>query len=86
MRKLYFVLNYKDENHENKFEARYMELAENTNLLCLYTDFAYIKDYDRGERAKLITIAFFHTKKEALATCEAWNENWKKEDRFFGGN
>ena len=86
MKKLYFVLSYVDENHDNKFEARYMELAENTNLMCLYDDFMYIHDYEHGERAKLKVIAFIHTKKEALATCEAWNSVYKSEDRYFGGN
>lgn len=85
MKKLHFVLGYQSED-EHTFEARYMEVSENTNLLCLTNDFGFIKDYDRGERAKLKTIAFFHTKKEALATCEAWNSVYKSENRFFGGN
>lgn len=85
MKHLYFVLNYKSAD-EHEFVARYIELAENTNLICLFKDFGKVEDNEIGETAYLDTICQCRTKKQALWTCEQWNKTYKSEDRLFRGN
>ena len=79
---IYLVFGYRSDD-EHKFCARFVQLHKNTNLLSEIAFYSAIRDYEHGETARVRTITYFDTKKQALDTCEAWNKTWKDEDRLF---